>query len=428
MLSSVVESVERIWRIHLTWTKALSFRKHLEKLGVVQTDLTAQFTFAKYIGKGAFSEVYLAQHVDSKTTVAAKVMKKPLGYPDANVDPYAWEEFTREVRTLSMAQGHENIMRLHGTYLFRTNDGSSGEGPCALTMITELLDISLLDLVKNHGKLPESSTKGVAESLLSAVAHLNSVGFVHRDIKVSNVMLRSLERGGIVLVDLGFGRETCEPEVFKSVVGTVGYLAPELFLEDTYVDLRYADVFSIGIVTLTCLVGRSVFQGKGKDGVATDRAKYFENLKCELNWDIPSALLSSVGLESLTALLEKDPSKRPLAADALRSKWYDMTFENCVQGQSLPEKTQRELAFLTAPRFRRCHGSTSPGDATVAENPVRKASPPDDGPGEEAPVLKPTPPPMSPTSPSSARPSPSGRRQTPRREGFPNSPKLAAAA
>jgi serine/threonine-protein kinase len=374
----------------------LSFRKHIEKLGIVQTDLSSQFAFKKYIGKGAFSEVYLAQHVETSTTVAAKVMKKPVGYPDVNVDARVWDEFSKEVRVLARAQGHENIMKLHGAYLFRTNDeASNGPGGCTLTMITELLDISLLDLVKKNGKLPESSTKGVAESLLRALAHLNSVGFAHRDIKVSNVMLRSLERGGIVLVDYGFGREDIGPEVFKSVVGTVGYLAPELFLENTAVDLRCADIFSVGIVTLTCLIGRSVFQGKSKDGVATDRCKYYENQRCEINMDGPSMALTPLGLESLKAMLEIDPDNRPIAAEALRSEWYDLTLEECVPGD-IPEPKQRELAFLTAPLFRR----STIGDAAPAEKPVaRRPSLPSEGSGgsQQAP-LKPTPPPNAPTA------------------------------
>lgn len=415
MLSDVSDSVEKSWKLEMTWSQALSFRKQIEKLGIVQTDLSGQFKFKKYIGKGAFSEVYLAQHAETKTNVAAKVMKKPLGYPDVNVDTHVWDEFSKEVQVLAAAQGHENIMKLHSTYLFRTNDEAThGEGPCALAMITECLEICLLDLIKKYTKLPESSTKGVAESLLRAVGHLNSVGLAHRDIKVSNVMIRSMERGGVVLVDYGFGRAIGEPEVFKSVVGTVGYLAPELFIENTPVDLRYTDVFSIGIVTMTCLIGRSVFQGRCKDGMATDRAKYFENQRCELDWVTPKAILTPVGFETLRATLELDPSNRPHAAAALRSQWYDLKYEDCVPSD-LPEFRERELAYMTAPRHRR---SSLCDAAPLESKPAgRKPTPPSEaGSGEAAKsdvsgALKPTPPPSS--APDRRRRSPPGRRREP---------------
>ena len=187
MISSIPETVAKIWRLEMSSTEALTFRGHLEKLGIVQIDLAAQFQFKKFIGKGAFSDVYQAKHVETKSKVAAKVMKKPLGYPDSEVDTAVWDEFSQEVKMLTMAQGQENILRFHSTYVFRAS-GEQEIGPCSLVLITEHLDISLMDLVKKNGTLPETSTRGVAESLLRATAHLNAVGLVHRDIKMSNVI------------------------------------------------------------------------------------------------------------------------------------------------------------------------------------------------------------------------------------------------
>merc|ERR1719271_727779 len=119
---------------------------------------------------------------------------------------------------------------------------------------------------------------------------------------------------------------------------------------------------------MTCLIGRSVFQGKGKDGMATDRAKYFENQKCVLDWTDPSNWLTPVGYESLRALLEIDPRRRPMAAEALRSHWYDLKFEDCVPGD-LPEKKQRDLAYLTLPPFRRsssCEADLEPSSTPAS--------------------------------------------------------------
>lgn len=393
MISSISEDVERIWRLEMSWAQALTFRRHLEKLGIVQTDLASQFKFKKFVGKGAFSEVYLAQHVETKSKVAAKVMKKPLGYPDEEVDAAVWNEFSKEVQTLTMAQGHENVLRMHSTYVFRTS-AEQESGPCSLVLITEYLDISLLDLVKKHGMLPETSTRGVAESLLRATAHLNAAGLVHRDIKVSNVMLRSGTRGGLVLVDYGFAtrHEGGRREAYRHVVGTVGYLAPELFADDALVDLRHTDVFSIGIVTLTCLRGKSVFQGKLKGGGTSDRAKYYENQACEFDWELPTSRLSPVGLDALKALLEIDPLRRPLSADALLSQWYDQPYEDCVRG-AIPDAQERELAHLTTPRGPRRldrQGSGldrqgSGGDAPAGNRPLTPTAPAGPGPPSDRP-------------------------------------------
>ena len=112
---------ERIWRLEMDWTKAPSFRREIENLGIVQTDdISAQFLLTERIGKGTFSEVYRAQHKDTQNMVAVKLVKKPLGQIGKNADAEVWNDFMEEVRVLAMAQGHENILRLQGSRLHMT--------------------------------------------------------------------------------------------------------------------------------------------------------------------------------------------------------------------------------------------------------------------------------------------------------------------
>jgi serine/threonine protein kinase len=335
---------ERSWRFEMDYGQALSFRRQIEKLGIVQTDFSAQFKVKKRIGKGGFSEVFLAQQVDTRATVAAKMMKHGVVDADCNPNPVVWDDFADEVRILSTAQGHDNILRMHATYLVCPEDDLPG-----LVMITEHLPLGLLELVREHGKLPEAATRGVVESLLRALAHLNSFNIAHRDVKTSNVMLRSLVKGGVVLVDYGFGCVVKGTEVYPSLIGTPGYFAPELFVEGEKVDSRRADVFSVGIVAMSCLTGRSVFPEKGKDGKPDKWAQYELNKRCEFDWAAVAPCMTDVGLDSMSELLEVDPRQRPFAAAALKSRWYDLAFEDCVEG-TLPAATECELAYLTSPR------------------------------------------------------------------------------
>ena len=115
------------------------------------------------------------------------------------------------------------------------------------------------------------------------------------------------------------GRTTTpEPRRYPSWVNTI---RPRILRFCTLLNASWK--FSIGIVTLTCLRGKSVFQGRMKGGGTSDRAIYYENQACELDWEVPGSRLSPVGLDALKALLEIDPLRRPLAADALMSQWYD---------------------------------------------------------------------------------------------------------
>lgn len=369
-----------VWKLEMSVSDASSFRRQVRKLGVVHTDFSSIWKLTKYLGEGAFAEVYLGKHMTTEEYVAAKVMKKPLYPQDSKVARKVWHEFTREIHILAMAQGHEGVPKLYATFLVRTKAHKAAEEYSNLTMITEYLEISLGELLMKHGgTFPEAVTKGVTESLLAIIVHMNSVGLVHRDVKVSNIMVRSVEYGGIVLVDYGFGNFSFKMDVTNQITGTSGYLAPELFSENTVVDLRYCDVFAIGIVAMSLLLGHAVFTGKEADQTGTknenkkDRSKAItaENKACKLDWNSVADKLTETGLSSLQAFLHPDPLFRPLAEDALRLPWFDVAFEDCVPN-NVPEAASRRLAHILAPRSRQC--ATTP---VQANTPRFSIKPPD---------------------------------------------------
>ena len=93
-------------------------------------------------------------------------------------------------------------------------------------------------------------------------------GLVHRDIKPANIHVGRL---GLVydfvkVLDFGLVKPTADALNEHSlatqgglVIGTPGYMAPEMALSDT-VDRR-ADLYSLGCVAYYLLTGRQVFEG-----------------------------------------------------------------------------------------------------------------------------------------------------------------------
>lgn len=57
---------------------------------------------------------------------------------------------------------------------------------------------------------------------------MHNNGFVHRDLKLENIMIESKDPLQIKLVDFGFAEEINENELI-SRSGTPGFLAPETF-------------------------------------------------------------------------------------------------------------------------------------------------------------------------------------------------------
>lgn len=87
--------------------------------------------------------------------------------------------------------------------------------------------------------------------------HVN--GFVHRDLKLENIMLRDKGTWDIKLVDFGFAEPINDKELV-SKAGTPGYIPPEIFKLNPYT--AKGDVFSVGVIFYSLISGMSAFKGK----------------------------------------------------------------------------------------------------------------------------------------------------------------------
>ena len=83
---------------------------------------------------------------------------------------------------------------------------------------------------------------------------MHEKGFVYRDLKASNVMIK--ESGKITLIDLGYAKKI-EKERTYSFCGTTHSMAPELF-NDNLEKVGYSyeiDYYGIGILFYELICG-----------------------------------------------------------------------------------------------------------------------------------------------------------------------------
>jgi serine/threonine-protein kinase len=95
----------------------------------------------------------------------------------------------------------------------------------------------------------------IAEALIT----METIGFVHRDIKPKNIMITS--EGEIKLCDLGLAKSMIySHKSTLSALGTPYYMSPEQ-ARTSKVDIR-SDIYSLGMTLYHMLAGKPPYEGK----------------------------------------------------------------------------------------------------------------------------------------------------------------------
>jgi serine/threonine protein kinase len=147
--------------------------------------------------------------------------------------------------------------------------------------------------------------------LCLALDYLHTSGFVHRDVKPSNVFLG--RDGRTTLLDFGLACRAAAANGNELCVGTMEYAAPEQ-ISASPVDRR-ADIYSLGCLLYELVAGRPPFMGDTSAVIAERQLKRDPVAPSQFIADVPSQL---EGL--IMAMLAKSPARRPdNAADVAES-------------------------------------------------------------------------------------------------------------
>ena len=236
----------------------------------------AQISIGACLGIGQFATVYAATVGGHDAPAAVKLWNRPIavrapeeGEDSFNTGARALEEddpihsadvtcFEQEV-TLLIASGtaaHPNLVRYVG-HGFSAMGATRVRGFVAM----ELLDghdlrVELVRRSRTRTRLEVSVAHGWALQLARALAHLHAHAIIHRDVKLSNVMLCGGADGvphTIKLIDFGLSlrmpsaASTCVTAFQASQkVGVYGYMAPEVRARKPYG--MAVDAYAYGVV------------------------------------------------------------------------------------------------------------------------------------------------------------------------------------
>lgn len=183
--------------------------------------------------------VYHCQHPVLKIPVAIKLLK-------AELAKFAVHRarFVREARAYA-ALNHPNIVRV-----YEYNDGQ------APYMVQDFITgDSLRARLQLEGRIPQEEAIPLAIQIVDALRLVDSQGFVHRDVKPSNILLDAT--GTPKLADMGIAHDANAPlagEGKRQTIGSPVYMAPEQLAAANEVDIR-ADLYSFGVTLYQMVTG-----------------------------------------------------------------------------------------------------------------------------------------------------------------------------
>ncbi|WP_322942258.1 serine/threonine-protein kinase [Actinacidiphila yeochonensis] len=239
------------------------------------------------LGAGGMGRVYLARSGRGRT-VAVKLVR-----PDLAEGGEFRDRFRREVRA---------ARRVGGRWTAPVLD-SDTEADLPWVATGYVPGLSLRQIVKEYGPLPEPAVRVLADGLARALADVHGAELVHRDLKPSNVMITI---DGPRVIDFGIVRAletTAEGTLTATgaLVGSPGFMAPEQVRGEPVTPA--CDVFCLGLVLAYAAAGRPPF---GSEGSGVHSQLY------RIAQEPPDLEPVPEGLRALvTACLVKAPAGRP---------------------------------------------------------------------------------------------------------------------
>ena len=255
--------------------------------------LENRYRVLRRIAHGGTAAVYEGLDERLDRPVALKIM-----HPHFADDPRFVTRAEREAKAAA---------RLHDPHVVAVLDqGRTDDG--VLYLVLEFVDgPTLREVVAREAPMDPHRALELLVPVLRGLARAHRTGLVHRDVKPENVLLTA--DGQVKVADFGLTRAVDDHTTSTTVLGTVGYAAPEL-VGDGPVDQR-SDVYAVGIMAYEMLTGSRPYTGTALQ-VAT----------AHVSRDVPAPSGIAAGVppaldELVLRATSRDASRRPADAAEL---------------------------------------------------------------------------------------------------------------
>lgn len=149
------------------------------------------------------------------------------------------KELNREITLMSKLKGHSNIVSYEDHDIIQHEDGMGWDILIRMELLTPITKL----LKDNHVFSCEEVIR-LGIDLCHALELCQRYGIIHRDIKPANIFLSAAD--DFKLGDFGVARVTNAATAAYTRVGTLNYMAPEIFAGQPY--SSNVDIYSLGLV------------------------------------------------------------------------------------------------------------------------------------------------------------------------------------
>jgi len=260
------------------------------------------YLLGKMLGEGTFADVSLASAKDGSEDVAIKRM--------FNADDF--EAVKNEIVCMT-ACTHENAVKLIGSGVGVKHD----TGKISYLILELAKQGELFQILSLTGAFEADIHRTFAKQLYDAVDYFHKNKITHRDLKPENILLHNCV---LKIADFGLATEFVEDKDLVDLVGSPGYIAPEVYAG------KYGkenDIWAVNVIHFIMATGCPPFRRAESDcwwfnkleKKKWDRwwSAHYKNSQVELSDDLKNLF---------ETVFEVDREKRPTIEQILNHKFF----------------------------------------------------------------------------------------------------------
>ena len=255
-----------------------------------------RYKIKKYLAKGGFGAVFVAEQIGIGREVAIKTI-----LPQMALSPSYMKRFKLEAHLL------KDLISPHTIRLY---DFGCTEGNLFYLVMELLKGISLKTMLE-RGPVDDEKAFQIVKQILKSLTEAHQKGIIHRDLKPENIMLIDIpgeKKEFVKVLDFGIGKtignnskSTNPLTKTGAILGTPNYMAPEL-LQGKGIG-PWSDLYSVGLMLIEFLSGKRAVTGKNAAIIACTQLM---SAKVE----IPPAIMSSRLIPVIQKATLKQKSQR----------------------------------------------------------------------------------------------------------------------